>query len=204
MSIISAAEFIKKVLPEMDGWCSPEKGIVMADAVFYLKCDLSVELGVFGGRGLLCLAIGHQASGVGKAWGFDPWTKEAALEGENSKENDAWWSSIDLERIYRDFVANMVAKGVLETCNWARLRSDQAVKLFEDESVGVIHADSNHSEKISCDEVERWVPKLKKGGLWFADDIDWPSTKKAQKMLIEAGLQLEKSYDKWAIYQKIK
>lgn len=193
---------INAALPRMEGWCTPEKGCALAKAVVETNADLSVELGIFGGRGVISLAMAHRAIGKGVAWGFDPWTKQAALEGENSKENDEWWGKLDLEWIYGGFVDRAIEHKLLPFCYWARLKSKQAVLLFEDESIGVLHQDTNHSEQVSCDEVMRWKNKVKKGGFWFADDINWETTKKSQKLLADNGFDLIETHESWAIYRK--
>src|SRR4051812_46671458 len=90
---------IETHLPQMHGWCPPEKGIRLAQAIRDTQAELSVELGIFGGRGVLAMAMAHQEQGRGVAWGFDPWTKSAALEGSNDPANDAWWAALDIEAI---------------------------------------------------------------------------------------------------------
>lgn len=189
-------------IPKIEGWCPVEKAHRMALAVVEAKSDISVELGIFGGRGVITMALAHQLVGKGVAWGFDPWSKSDALEDMVEQEHLEWWSKCDLERVYRGFINKIIEHNVLSYCFWARLRSDQCVKLFEDNSIGVLHADSNHCEKISSDEVLRWKDKVKPGGYWFADDIDWPSTKKAQELLVENGFKLIEDHKKWALYQK--
>jgi hypothetical protein len=49
------------MLPEnydtLHGWCTRKKATVMMDYIRKLKPTLSVELGVFGGRSLLAIAL---------------------------------------------------------------------------------------------------------------------------------------------------
>lgn len=189
-------------IPRLHGWCTNEKAIALAKTIVDSKCDLSVELGIFGGRGLISMAMAHDHLGSGITWGFDPWTAAAALEGDNGAENDDWWKKVDYESIYFGFVASVVEHRLTKQCYWSRIRSDEAVKQFADHSIGVIHADSNHSEKVSSDEVMRWKDKVKPGGYWFADDTDWATTKKAQGLLVKHGFKLIHDRAKWAIYQK--
>jgi hypothetical protein len=84
----------------------------------------------------------------------------------------------------------------------ARKKSAEAVLDFEDGSLDLVHQDSNHSEQISCDEVERWTPKLKVGGFWIADDTNWPTTQKAQKLLVEKGYTELYDSGSWKVYRK--
>lgn len=193
---------IQDVNPTIEGWCETTKAGRMAKAICDVRSDISVELGVFGGRGLIAMAMAHQHLNHGVCWGFDPWTKGAAIEGFNDEANNDWWSKIDLEAIYKHFVGKVVSNNLLKECYWARLRSDQAIKLFRDESVDVIHQDSNHCEEVSCAEVLAWKSKIKIGGYWFADDTDWPSLKKAIKLLQDNGFALVEDHKKWMLFQK--
>lgn len=191
-------------IPKMEGWCNVEKAQRLALAVLDAKNLISVELGVFGGRGCIALAMAHEFLKLGCVWGFDPWEKEAALEGDHSPEDNEWWAKVDLEEIYSGFVKQVLSHNLLKYCKWARLKSSQAVTLFEDKSIGIIIQDSNHSEKISCDEVERWHKKICPGGYWFFDDIDWLTTYRAQQILIEKGFTEIEVYKQWAIFRKNK
>lgn len=193
---------IAVAIPTIEGWCPIEKAQRMAKAIIETKCDLSVELGVFGGRGVISMAMAHNEIGNGISWGFDPWEKSASLDGDIGEEHVKWWTKLDHEAIYKKFVQSVLKHDVLERCRWTRIKSEQASKIFDDESIGVIHADSNHSEKVSSDEVLRWSPKIKHGGYWFADDIDWPTTKLAQELLPKNGFKLIENHVKWAVYKK--
>lgn len=48
--------------------------------------------------------------------------------------------------------------------------SDQAVELFEDESLDFIFIDGNHAYDYVKEDMELWFPKLKKGGLFSGHD----------------------------------
>ena len=65
-----------------------------------------------------------------------------------------------------------------------------------------MHQDSNHSEKISCNEVELYKNKLKTNGIWVMDDTNWDTTKKAQILLV--SYNFEELYDSgdWKVYKK--
>jgi hypothetical protein len=195
---------VKNYVSMMEGWSTPEKCWHLAKTIIDTNAKLTVELGVFGGRGLIAMAMAHRHQNYGIAWGFDPWLWEACVEGKNAPENDEWWKKVDLKSIYKGFVNHVLMHALEEYCYWARLKSQNAVKLFDDDSIDIIHQDSNHSEEISCDEVNRWKNKVKVGGLWFQDDIDWPTTKKAQELIIKSGYERVFTNDKWAVYKRTK
>lgn len=190
LKLIRTGEYEK-----IEGWCTPEKAIRMAALV--KPTDVCVELGVFGGRSLLplCLASRNVVHGI------DAWEKSASNEGENSPENDEWWSKIDYNKMY-NYTRDLMGKNNCFNCKLHKMTSEKAVTLFEDESIDVLHQDSNHSEKISCIEIELYDKKIRKGGYWIFDDTNWETTRKAQNLIIEKGYKLIEEYDTWNIYQK--
>ena len=84
-----------------------------------------------------------------------------------------------------------------------RAKSSEVYEKFTDESIDFLHQDSNHSEKISCEEVELYHKKVKKNGIWVFDDTNWDTTKKAQELLVSYGY--EEIYDSgtWKVYKRI-
>ena len=196
------SRWIEASIPSLDGWTTVEKGVSLARLVHETRADLSVEIGVFGGRGTISMAFGHRAAGRGRVVAIDPWQAAAALEGENAPENDEWWAKIDYEEILRRFVAALESCGLAEQCRIDRRSSADALESFEDASISVLHQDGNHSERVSCAEVEAWSPKIRSGGYWVADDTDWPTTQRAQKMLLERGFALVEDHGAWRVYRK--
>lgn len=201
---MSMKDRIDRVIPPLPGWCTPEKALRMAELVVLAKATLCVELGVFGARGLIAMAIGLQELGLGKVDGIDPFTKAAALEGTNDKANDKWWSELNYETIFAQAYGAIEKNGLLPFSSLVRKRSQDAVADYADETIDVLHQDSNHSFEVSTAEVMAWLPKLKEGGYWIQDDTDWPSTRHAQDMLVEKGCVLLEDHQKWKVFQKAK
>jgi hypothetical protein len=193
---------IDAALAPLHGWTTPEKGTRLAELVLDTEAAISVEIGVFGGRGTIAMAIGHDILRKGRVAGIDPWEVRAALDGVNAPANDEWWSKIDYDAIYEHFLAALLHNRVARYCRIMRERSDTAVRLFADGSVSVLHQDGNHSEAISAAEVEIWTPKLAPGGYWVSDDTDWPTTQLAQQMLAERGFDLLEDHGGWRVYRK--
>ena len=164
------------------------------------KPSLCVELGVFGGRSLL--AIGLAAKNA-RVIGVDAWSKPASLEGTNAKANEEWWSKIDYNSMYA-YTVNLMKSNGLSVELW-RKKSNQVYQQFQDESIGFLHQDSNHSEEITCEEVELYWNKVRKGGIWVFDDINWPTTKKAQVLLLEKGYEEIYAPEgrEWAVFRRL-
>jgi len=80
------------------------------------------------------------------------------------------------------------------------MKSSDAVKIFDDHSIDFLHQDSNHSEEISCMEVELYHNKVKPGGTWVFDDTNWPTTKKAQDLLVSKGYTEVYDSGEWKVY----
>ena len=195
-------ERVERAIPALHGWTSVDKGARLAELVVIAHSPLSVELGVFGGRGTISLAIGHEATGLGEVLAVDPWDRAASLEGVNAADNDDWWGKLDHEAIYASFVQALHETGVERWCRVLRERSADAVRGVADGSVGVLHQDSNHSEAVSSAEVEQWHAKLAPDGYWIADDTDWPTTRHAQERLAELGFRVVEDHASWKVFRR--
>jgi hypothetical protein len=193
---------IAEMLAPLHGWTTPEKGVRLAELVIETRADVSVEIGVFGGRGTLSMAVGHETIGHGHVVGIDPWEVRAALDGENAAANDEWWSKLDYDAIYEHFLGALVHYRLARYVRIMRERSDSAVRLFADRSLSVLHQDGNHSEAVSTTEVEVWTPKLASGGYWVSDDTDWPTTQRALGMLEDRRFELVEDHGGWRVYRK--
>lgn len=187
-------------LPVLPGWCTPEKGKRMA--ALATGASLCVELGVFGGRGLVALALPLREQGFGRADGIDPYTAAASLEGTNDPANDEWWGNLDYESIARIAQSAIDDAGLHGCVRIIRTLSREAVRSYEDGSVDVLHQDSNHSEDVSCEEVALWTPKIRSGGYWIFDDTDWASTQRAQRELVTTGFELLEDHRTWKVYRR--
>jgi hypothetical protein len=193
---------IEACIVSLHGWTSVDKGLRLAELVVMARADVSVELGVFGGRGTIAMALGHEALGGGCVVAVDPWQKAAALEGVNAPENDEWWGQIDYEAIYESFTKALVASRVDTYCRVLRQRSHVAAGEFADGAISVLHQDSNHSEQVSSAEVELWTPKLRAGGYWVADDTDWLTTARSQRLLVEKNFVIVEEHPNWKVLRK--
>ncbi|HVC19671.1 MAG TPA: class I SAM-dependent methyltransferase [Vicinamibacterales bacterium] len=193
---------VAAAITPLHGWTTPEKGVRLAELVIETGAAVSVEIGVFGGRGTIAMALGHQALGRGYVAGIDSWSAQASLEGSNEAANDEWWAKVDYDAVYEHCLAALLRCGVARHVRIMRERSDTALRLFADESVSVLHQDGNHSREVSTAEVGMWAPKLARGGYWVADDTDWTTTQEALALLVEQGFTLVEDHGGWRVYRK--
>jgi hypothetical protein len=196
---------IRNDLSSIHGWCSVEKALYLAKLVSDNKLFRCVELGVFGGRSLLPIALAARTvTDASCIYGIDPFEKGASLEGENSDANDAWWSNIDYDEMH-DYATCLLGPRGKYKLNVKLLRttSEKAVTLFEDASLHLLHQDSNHSEEVSCKEVKLWHAKVMPNGYWVFDDTDWSTTQKAQRILQEEyGYRLVHDATTWRVFRR--
>ncbi len=179
------------------GWCTQEKALKIIE---YIKPnDICVELGVFGGKSLLPISFMTKNT----VFGIDAWEKNASLEGKNDKSNDEWWEKIEYDQMY-NYTLELFNKYNCKNVKLLRMKSSDAIDNFENNSIDFLHQDSNHSEEISCNEVELYHEKVKINGIWVFDDTNWKTTKKAQDLLLTHGY--EELYDsgEFKIYKRIK
>lgn len=197
---------IQEALPKLPGWCTPYKGKQMGHLVARIGADhapLCVELGVFGGRSLIAmaLAVKHCLKGRGTVDGIDPFTADAALEGTVGEEHQEWWSKLDYSEILHAARRGIETLGLDEIVQLKLARSEDVVGDYASESIDILHQDSNHSEEVSCGEVAKWASKMRAGGYWVFDDTQWESTQLAQNFLLSLGFTRIAQHDSWAVFQ---
>jgi predicted O-methyltransferase YrrM len=188
------------------GWCTIEKANKLMELVKICKPKLSVELGVFGGRSLLPIALmSKKMNRRSRVIGIDAWSVNASLEGTNAKENDEWWANINYTDMFNYTKSVMIENNVNDIVElWKESSKNTAIK-FEDKSIDLLHQDSNHSEEVTCVEVELYWNKVNDGGYWIFDDTNWPTTQKAQDLLLSKGYtEYYNHNDEWKVYLKNK
>ena len=184
----------------LHGWCMLDKAEHLALLVLDATPKLVVEIGVYGARSLIPMALAAKQYG-GKVYGIDPWTNAACLEGTNDPANAEWWGKLPIQKIYESAVEAVHKFGVTDVVTLLRMTDTEALGQFQDESIGVLHVDGNHSPEVSRRYIEHWGPKLEKGGYLIMDDIDWPTQAETVK-LIESLYKPVTIKPSWAIYRK--
>lgn len=193
-------KLIEETVPKMEGWCSEEKALAMAELVLEQKPLTVVEIGVFGGRSLIPQAMALRENGAGRIYGIDPWQLDAAIEGDNGKENDDWWiQNVKLNEIHQLCMTEIWKHQLEERCVIIRAGSQYCTNLFK--KIDLLHIDGNHSELTSCRDVQLYGPKVRKGGFIWFDDTDWNTTKKAVQIMEEMADKV-RSVGACSLYQK--
>jgi predicted GH43/DUF377 family glycosyl hydrolase len=174
---------IERLVPRLEGWCTIEKALAMAECVCRHRPACCIEIGVHGGRSLLPVALACQHIGSGHAFGIDPWSTQYSIAGTHDPEHLEFWSRLDYDLIYSGCFTAVLEENLTGYCTLLRLPAQQAAKLFD--RIDLLHIDGNHSTDMAVRDVELYLPKVQGGGhIWF-DDADWSSTQKAVGLLRE-------------------
>jgi predicted O-methyltransferase YrrM len=185
-----------------DGWCTQEKATALAELVLSENPRRIVEIGVFGGRSLIPMALAaNESNRPAEVIGIDPWKKDAAIEGSLDPKDKEWWSKVDLEEIYQKFRQNLRFFGVDDIVEVWRKTDTESLPMFVHESICILHVDGNHSPEVSRRYIDQWLPKVKKGGILIMDDIDWPTQADTVK-LIESLCDPVRVEATWGAYRR--
>jgi hypothetical protein len=156
------------LIPVIDGWCSVERAQDLAMAVLLLRPQVSICVGVWGGRDTFALALAHQAIGSGRVIAIDPWSAPASVDGQGAADAEWWGSQERHDLVYRRFMDNRRMLG-LEGVIDVRRQSSNDVEPVE---CGVFISDGNHGPQAISD-VERFAPGVQAGGIAYLDDLNW-------------------------------
>jgi hypothetical protein len=186
--------------PSRDGWTDVKQGLHMAEAIIELKPDVSVEIGVYAGKGLICMALAHKFIGRGRVYGIDPWDNLAAIDGMEG-EHAQFWSIVPLNDIYKKCLISVKRYDVQDQVVILREKSETA---FVPEGIGVLRIDGNHGPKSLVD-VQRFAPNVIVGGFLYMDDVNWtngPLENGADEWLFDRGWKKVGSVDDTWIFRR--
>lgn len=189
-----------EILP---GWCSEWKFRDIYETVRASRAPRCVEIGVHGGRSLLAFAHGIKDSdgSAGFVFGIDPYDREKVREGGDGATNHDWWTQEALDALFLKSFLMLSDRRIGVYAIILRLDSLSAHKRWSPQSFDFLHIDGNHSELCSCRDVQLYLPLVRQGGIIYFDDINWPTTLRAQGMLAEQ-CDLLRVVDQCAVYRK--
>jgi hypothetical protein len=210
MTLAEMDDLIDRELTSLPGWCTFPKSkrlvrIAHAWAQSAPEGELAVELGVYGGRSLISLALGLKLAGKGMIDGIDSWRKEEPLEGEQSDvDKQLWDKDTDFELLLDRTLDGLKRFDVLKYVQIIVRSGDDAVGDYKDGSIGLMHLDGNHSTLVSCRDVTIWLPKMTPRAVWILDDTNWPSMKPALGLVEQGGFRLveQGAEGYWSVYAR--
>ena len=156
------------------GWCSLDKATTLASIVWGLRPSVVVELGVWIGGSAIPLAIALRELGAGQLVVVDAWASEVSVEGQDDPAHLKWWGesmgTSGHDRAYSVFIKRLKKHGITsERCQVLIQRTDEAEV---PPLIDVLHHDANHGPQV-VDDIERWTPAVRVGGLLVIDDLNW-------------------------------
>lgn len=187
--------------PMLPGWCELDKALTLASIVLATRPETSLEIGVFGGRGFLPIALAHKAIGKGMAVGIDPWSREVAMREQTADIDRKWWGELDYEKLHHNFMALL-----------QHTQTDGVSKIFRAESkdvvcptkLGLLHVDGSHSMTALAD-VKKFAPQVIQGGFCVTDDTQWTGggVLAAEQALSGMGFKFLYKLGTGAVFQRL-
>jgi predicted O-methyltransferase YrrM len=73
------------------------------------------------------------------------------------------------------------------------MTTNEAVKLFEDDSLDAVFIDADHSYEAVKLDIQNWMPKVRKGGILAGHDYtySWPGVVRAVDELLPDAKRLD-------------
>jgi predicted O-methyltransferase YrrM len=175
---------ILAVLPQLDGWCTPRKALWLAGLIQNNSIRRIGEIGVYGGRSLIPMALAARGVAGSSVYAIEPWDNGVAVEHATNAGNDQWWREVDLGMIKQKFITAVLSCGLSEIVKIVELPSNDARIAFTTATkFDLLHIDGSHAEPQALADVMDWLPLVAPGGIIVLDDIGWTSVGKARDYL---------------------
>jgi hypothetical protein len=174
-----------KLKPEKRGLHAINKSVLKSIMPFLKETKKAVEIGSFYGDSTITLS-----NVFGKVYAIDPFEEDYDKYDVNSK--------VDMKKVEERFKKN--TQGINNIYH-IKNKSEKAVREFKNNSLDFVFIDSRHQYDTVKDNINKWLPKLKKQGVMAGDDYYvWSGVKKAVDEFVKKGnLKLNTSYNTWFI-----
>lgn len=189
-------------IKSMHGWTTPEKAQQLYELTLKAKPAVAVEIGVWGGRGSIAVALAMKQLGAGKVIAIDPWSREESAKGQVEPVSAEWWQSQDHDAVLKSFKWHLNRNGVDGFVEICRMTSDQAPVPKE---IGLLIIDGNHGEQALAD-AKRFAPNVTLGGYCLLDDLDWTGgyVRQAEDFIKSLGFAFVRQVEgQTGLYQRI-
>jgi len=152
---IPSVDYCPKFLSNIESW----HGHVFfaRDLIQNIKPSVIVELGVHKGDSLFSMAEACAESNLKtKLYGIDHWQGDSQ---SGYYDNDVY-----------DYVVG-VQDNYFKQVELVRSTFNDALKLFTDSSIDILHIDGFHTYEATKNDFEKWFPKVKNNGVILLHDI---------------------------------
>lgn len=183
------------------GWCTLDKAGCLIDyvneicsRVEFPKC---VEIGVYGGKSILPVALELKRHKKGIVYAIDPWSNEEATKGYSDLHYN-FWSTVDLNRVLNIF-RGIISDFQLEPyVNIVRSTSDDAP---EYQDIDLLYIDGQHTEQALKD-ASKYATQVKKDGYCLVDDVNWGVVGNVPDYLRTLGFQHIHTVDQCQVFKR--
>jgi len=199
---------ILKATHDLHGWCSNEKSLALSNLVLALRPQTIVEIGVWGGKSLIPMAMTAQSisnpSYHPRIIAIDPWAAAESVKGQGEKDANWWGKEIGQqhhEMVYQKFIGKLQELGLRELVQVVRLASNEYQPR---QPIELLHLDGNHGPQAFTD-IRNYGPFIPVGGICVLDDLNWDggAVGKAAEWLKQNGFLELHPLGTGAVYQKI-
>lgn len=171
--------------PKLHGWATIEKAITLANLIVATRPKVVLEIGVWGGRSFIPMALACKRIGHGTVIGVDPWDASISAAGQVTEPDKKWWSEQNHELVYQSFLYHLNRFDLGRWSEIHRMRSDDFNGLTE---LNLLHLDGNHGPQAVTD-IKHFGPMISDCGLCVLDDTNWTgeSVANAGQWLLDNG-----------------
>lgn len=178
-------EAISHAISTLEGWCTLRKARMLCDVIKSNDCRTVMEVGIYGGRSLIPMALTMKHLGRGTVIGIDPWSNGEAAKAASDAKDTKWWTSVDLDHIKRCYFAALFKFDVISFVKTLEITSAQAMAALAGHRFDLVHVDGGHSEQQAYGDVNAWSTFLSETGILVLDDINWETVGKARSWVLE-------------------
>jgi len=170
------------------GWCSLDKSGCFIDYIDDIcnrvENPVCVEVGVFGGKSILPVALELKRHKKGKLYAIDPWKNDEAGKGyESEPAHYQYWTTINLEYMYNFFLGLLEEYEVKDYVEVLRMTSDDAPGI---DDIDFLFIDGQHTDQAVKDAL-KYATKVKLNGYCVVDDVTWGSVGRVPEILNQLG-----------------
>lgn len=201
---------IQNIHTNLTGWCSWQKAQALASAVIALRPKVVVEIGVWGGKSLIPMAIAQNTIVEGgKCYAIDPWKADESTLGQLNPVDREWWGDQGKhEYAYGEFTKWRRIAQLEEVIEILRMPSDEAPVPPD---IGILSLDGNHGEQAMRD-IQKFAPSVRLGGVAFLDDLQWTGGAVLKSAALIESFGFERLYvvddqetqNQWGAWQRVK
>ena len=183
-----------------DGWTTPEFAELLVATVFSLRPKVCLEVGVWGGRSLIPVAMALKALDYGMIIGVDPWSAAESVKGQTGA-NREWWDNQAMHDQVRSRFDHALTMFQLHP--YVVIERKPSGDVNPPVSIDFLNIDGNHGETATHDVV-KFAKRVSPGGMCYLDDIDWDggTVTDASKLLESYGFKRVYNIQRGAMFQR--